>query len=77
MGPTLTPLAEVKFLVRRTRHILVQNLVWAATYNFSAVSLAALGYIPSWGAAIGMSLSSLLVVSNSLRLKHEARKVST
>jgi Cu2+-exporting ATPase len=77
MGSTLTPLAEARHLARRTRRILVQNLVWAAMYNFSAVPLAALGYIPPWGAAIGMSLSSLLVVGNSLRLKHDAGRVST
>ena len=77
MGPNLTPLAEARHLARRTRRILVQNLLWAATYNFSAVPLAALGYIPPWGAAIGMSLSSLLVVGNSLRLKHEAREKSS
>jgi Cu2+-exporting ATPase len=37
-------------------------------YNLAAVPLAVLGLIPPWIAAIGMSLSSLLVVLNAARL---------
>ena len=47
----------------------VENKVWAASYNFLAVPAAAMGLIAPWGAAIGMSLSSLLVVANALRLR--------
>jgi Cu2+-exporting ATPase len=66
---TLGRLAEACGLARDTRRIILQNLSWAAGYNLSAIPLAALGLIPPWGAAIGMSLSSLLVVGNALRLK--------
>jgi Cu2+-exporting ATPase len=66
---TLERLAEARSLARHTRRIILQNLSWAAGYNISAIPLAALGFIPPWGAAIGMSLSSLLVVGNALRLK--------
>ncbi len=52
-----------------TRRVIRQNLTWAALYNLLAVPAAALGLIAPWGAAIGMSLSSLLVVANALRLK--------
>jgi hypothetical protein len=45
-----------------------QNLIWSAAYNFSALPLAAFGLISPWMAAIGMSLSSLLVLANALRL---------
>ena len=45
-----------------------QNLRWALFYNLAALVPAALGYVPPWLAAIGMSLSSLLVVLNALRL---------
>jgi P-type Cu2+ transporter len=47
-------------------------LVWAAAYNLTAMPLAALGWVPPWLAAIGMSLSSIVVVLNSLRLMRGA-----
>jgi Cu2+-exporting ATPase len=50
------------------RRVILQNFAWALGYNLCAIPLAAMGYIPPWAAAIGMSLSSLLVVVNSLRL---------
>jgi len=53
---------------RQCRRIIVENFAWAALYNLCAIPLAALGFVPPWAAAIGMSLSSLLVVGNSLRL---------
>jgi Cu2+-exporting ATPase len=53
---------------RRTLKIMRQNLAWAAAYNFLALPLAALGMVPPWAASIGMSLSSILVVLNALRL---------
>ena len=48
--------------------IVRQNLAWAIVYNAAAVPLAALGFVPPWAAAIGMSSSSLIVVLNALRL---------
>jgi Cu2+-exporting ATPase len=53
----------------KTHAIIKQNLVWATSYNLLAIPAAAMGYVPPWLAAIGMSLSSLLVVLNALRLK--------
>jgi len=58
----------------RTRSVIRQNLLWALAYNFTAVPFAAAGMIVPWMAALGMSLSSLLVVLNSGRL---ARRRST
>jgi Cu2+-exporting ATPase len=55
-------------LARRCRRIILQNISWALGYNSLALPLAAAGMIPPWAAAIGMSLSSLLVVGNSMRL---------
>lgn len=54
---------------RQTRAIIKQNLAWALGYNLCAVPLAASGLVAPWMAAIGMSLSSLVVVINALRLK--------
>lgn len=53
---------------RKTRRVIRQNMAWALGYNLCALPLAAAGLIPPWLAAIGMSLSSLVVVMNALRL---------
>ena len=57
-------------VARRTMAIIRQNLGWALGYNLIAVPAAAAGFVPPWLAAIGMSLSSLIVVLNALRLRH-------
>ncbi|MDP2830105.1 MAG: heavy metal translocating P-type ATPase [Sulfuricellaceae bacterium] len=49
--------------------IMKQNFIWAAGYNLLALPFAALGFIPPWLAALGMSVSSLVVVLNALRLR--------
>jgi Cu2+-exporting ATPase len=56
-------------LARRTRRVILQNLAWAGLYNAVAIPAAAVGWVPPWLAAIGMSASSLLVVGNALRLR--------
>lgn len=55
-------------VARKTLAIIRQNLAWALIYNALALPLAALGMIAPWMAAIGMSVSSLVVVLNALRL---------
>ena len=54
-----------------TRGVIRQNLLWALVYNLLAVPFAAAGVIVPWMAALGMSLSSLLVVLNSGRLARQ------
>ena len=55
-------------LIEVSRRIIVENLTWAGLYNGLVLPFAAIGWItPGW-AAIGMSLSSLVVVVNALRL---------
>lgn len=53
---------------RRTRQLVRQNLTWAILYNASVMPLAVLGLLKPWMAALGMSLSSLLVVANASRM---------
>jgi Cu2+-exporting ATPase len=53
---------------RRTLRIIRQNLAWAVLYNAIAIPAAAFGWVTPLAAAAGMSLSSLVVVGNALRL---------
>jgi Cu2+-exporting ATPase len=53
---------------KKSSNIIRQNIYWALLYNILALPLAATGFIPPWAAAIGMSVSSLIVVGNALRL---------
>ena len=55
-------------IARRARRIVKQNLAWALGYNLVALPLAAAGAVPPWAAAVGMSLSSLAVAGNALRV---------
>ena len=52
----------------RALSVIRQNLWWSALYNGLAIPAAAFGWITPWVASLGMSLSSLLVVLNALRL---------
>jgi Cu2+-exporting ATPase len=52
----------------RALSLIRQNLGWALLYNLVAVPAAVSGLLQPWHAAIGMSLSSLIVVLNSLRI---------
>ncbi len=65
-------LTRVELLIataQRTRRIIRQNFAWALGYNGIGIPLAAMGWIPPWAAALGMSASSLIVVVNSSRLR--------
>jgi Cu2+-exporting ATPase len=68
LSAELQRLADGVLLGRRAGRVLRQNLVWAVFYNITAIPAAALGFVTPWLAGIGMSLSSLLVVLNALRL---------
>lgn len=69
LAPRLDRLPLLLDTGARTRNIVRQNLWWALGYNALALPLAAAGWVPPWLAAVGMSLSSLLVVANALRLR--------
>lgn len=55
-------------LAVKTRVIIKQNLRYSLGYNVLAIPLAAAGFVTPWMAAIGMTLSSLVVIFNALRL---------
>jgi Cu+-exporting ATPase len=60
---------EAVRLARATLAVIRANLTWAFGYNVIAIPLAALGYLNPLFAGIAMSASSLIVTSNSLRLR--------
>jgi Cu2+-exporting ATPase len=68
LNSRLDKLATGVRIARRTQRIIRQNLAWAVAYNLVAIPAAAAGTVAPWLAALGMSLSSLLVIGNALRL---------
>lgn len=67
----LSDLAATRNMAARAVHTMRQNLTWALAYNIVSIPLAMVGYMPPWAAGLGMALSSMLVIGNSLRLVKE------
>lgn len=65
----LRKVAAALNIARATRWVIWQNLGWAFGFNLLAIPAAALGYLSPVIAGGAMALSSVLVVSNALRLK--------
>jgi Cu2+-exporting ATPase len=68
LHPALMPLPQALDYAHKVKRIIRQNVSWAVLYNLSVIPLAVLGLIQPWVAALGMSISSLLVVLNANRL---------
>ncbi|MGW4398607.1 heavy metal translocating P-type ATPase [Amycolatopsis nivea] len=68
----LSVLPDAIRLAQRTLRTIRGNLVWAFGYNVAALPLAACGLLNPLIAGAAMSLSSVLVVANSLRLRNFA-----
>jgi P-type Cu2+ transporter len=62
---TLKTMLKIASKTNRTIHI---NFIWALAYNLTALPFAMMGYVAPWMAALGMSLSSLIVVINASRI---------
>jgi Cu2+-exporting ATPase len=68
LGDHLSRFVQALAVANKTNAIIKQNLLWAFGYNALILPLAVTGHVAPYIAAIGMSLSSIIVVSNSLRL---------
>ncbi|MFQ3247814.1 MAG: Cu2+-exporting ATPase [Arenicella sp.] len=70
LSGNLNNLRSLIATAQKTSMITKQNLAWALVYNAIALPLAATGVLTPWIAALGMSLSSVLVVLNALRINY-------
>ncbi|KZN30276.1 ATPase [Pseudoalteromonas luteoviolacea S2607] len=68
LNSDLNSLRTLQTVAVKTKRIIKQNLTISLLYNGSILPLAAMGMVPPWLAVIGMSASSIVVISNSLRL---------
>jgi Cu2+-exporting ATPase len=71
----LDAISEARAIATRTMRTLRQNFAIAFAYNLAAIPLAAIGWVPPWLAALGMSASSIVVILNSLRIGHAAASI--
>lgn len=71
LGRDLMAVERAFICARFTRRIIRQNLFWSLFYNITSLPAAAVGLVPPWVAAVGMSTSSLVVVGNALRINYQ------
>lgn len=69
LGGELLLIPKAIKISRATMKNIRQNLFWAFGYNTAGIPIAAAGFLAPWIAGAAMALSSVSVVTNSLRLK--------
>ncbi|WP_053911245.1 heavy metal translocating P-type ATPase [Pseudoalteromonas sp. SW0106-04] len=68
LNSDLRSVSKLITIAKKTRRIVRQNLALSLCYNGAILPLAAMGLVAPWMAVIGMSASSIIVITNSLRL---------
>lgn len=68
LNPKLANINKLFSMAVKSRRKIKQNMAWAVGYNVLVLPLAVTGLLTPWMAVVGMSLSSIIVVSNSVRL---------
>ncbi len=75
LNNSLEGIIDSFIISRRTYKFIKQNLMISLVYNLLTIPLAIAGYVMPLVAALSMSLSSLLVVGNSMRIKQKDSKL--
>ncbi|WP_155197386.1 cation-translocating P-type ATPase [Roseibium hamelinense] len=69
LGDKLVPVSDALRISKRARRAIEENLWISALYNVVAVPIAVAGFVTPLMAAVAMSVSSLAVTANALRLR--------
>jgi P-type Cu2+ transporter len=69
LGQNMAPIGDAARIARQAKRRILENFGLSAAYNIVAVPIALLGFATPLAAALAMSLSSITVSLNSLRLK--------
>ena len=74
LNTSIQPVPRMLALAHKTKRTIKQNFMWAIGYNISVLPFAIMGIMTPWMAALGMSLSSIIVVYNSSRLLRDTEQ---
>ncbi|TGV73958.1 nitrogen fixation protein FixI, partial [Mesorhizobium sp. M00.F.Ca.ET.158.01.1.1] len=69
LAESLSAVTQALGISKRAGKLIRQNFALAVAYNALAVPIAVAGYVTPLLAALAMSMSSLLVVANAMRLR--------
>ena len=75
LNDQLSSIKKSFYISKRTFKFIKQNLMISLIYNIVTIPIAMAGFVIPLVAALSMSLSSLLVVGNSLRIENKNRKI--